>query len=162
MTSLLQRACPFTCAPSCCRKDFFEVTWAAVRAGSVDPNLADSTLAPHQVRGHLALRVGAKVSCCSTALKWMLAAALPRHSMGRCILQLRGSSARLARYSLALLLLVHRRLIAAALPSFTRPSLLLMQAGSLLGPDCSPVQAWHANCQLLSLITATLCHAGHP
>lgn len=30
------------------RKDFFEVTWAAVRAGSVDPNLADSTLAPHQ------------------------------------------------------------------------------------------------------------------
>ena len=73
MTSLLQRACPhFPCAPSCCRKDFFEVTWAAVRAGSVDPNLADSTLAPHQVRGHWPLHAGAKVSCCSLALKWVL------------------------------------------------------------------------------------------
>ena len=48
------------------------MTWAAVRAGSVDPNLADSTLAPYQVRGHLLLRAGAKVSCCSLVLKWVL------------------------------------------------------------------------------------------
>ena len=56
-------------APSCCRKDFYEVTWAAVRAGSVDPNLADCTLAPYQVRGHLPLQSGAQVSCCSVALQ---------------------------------------------------------------------------------------------
>ena len=59
------------------------MTWAAVRAGSVDPNLADSTLAPHQVRGHLPLHAGAKVSCCSLASKWVLALELLPLKLGQ-------------------------------------------------------------------------------
>ena len=70
------------------------MTWAAVRAGSVDPNLADSTLAPHQVRRtcHTLQPSLALGSGCSPA----------QHSTGRCSFKSLGPIARLSRSNLAL------------------------------------------------------------